>query len=177
MNKTKIYFILSIILVCISSCGYFDQDESYEYDKEGIFSSYTRSKQMVTDVYSYLPSDFCNTEGGMLDAATDDAVHIYVQSKLNRINNGTWSPSHLAADVWGHYYEGIRAANRYLEEAANLNFKEWKYTDDYKDIMKDFENYPYEIRFLRAYYYFELIRHYKTVPLVLKVLDLSLIHI
>lgn len=171
MNKTKIYFILSIILVCISSCGYFDQDESYEYDKEGIFSSYTRSKQMVTDVYSYLPSDFCNTEGGMLDAATDDAVHIYIQSKLNRINNGTWSPSHLAADVWGHYYEGIRAANRYLEEAANLNFKEWKYTDDYKDIMKDFENYPYEIRFLRAYYYFELIRHYKTVPLVLKVLD------
>ena len=173
MNYKNIYIVISVILsaAAFQSCGYFDTDESYDYDKEGIFSSYTRSKQMVTNIYGYLPSDFCQTEGAMLDAATDDAVHIYINSKLNRMNNGTWSSSHTVDDVWSHYYEGIRAANLYLSEAKNLKFLEWKHTDDYKDIMKDFKNYPNEVRFLRAYYYFELMRRYKNVPLVLKVLN------
>lgn len=173
MNYKKLYIISAVIIsiAAFQACSYFDTDESYDYDKEGIFSSYSRSKQMVTNIYSYLPSDFCQTEGGMLDAATDDAVHIYVNSKINRINNGTWSPSHTADDVWANYYEGIRAANLYLAEAPNLNFIEWKYTDSYEDIMKDFKNYPYEVRFLRAYYYFELMRRYKSIPLVLTVLN------
>ena len=173
MNYSKIYISLSVILslMAFQGCGYFDIDESYDYDKEGIFSSYTRAKQMVTNIYSYLQSDFCETEGGMLDAATDDAVHIYKQSKLHRFNNGTWSPNHTVNDVWEHYYEGIRAANLYLGEADKLNFEEWKHTDNYEDIMKEFQNYPYETRFLRAYYYFELMRRYKNVPLVLKVLE------
>ena len=173
MNYKNIYLIASVVLsvTVFHSCGYFDTDESYDYDKNGIFSSYTRSKQVVTHIYSYLPSDFCNTEGAMLDAATDDAVHIYINSKINRMTNGTWSPTNTVDDVWGHYYAGIRAANLYLSEAANLKFLEWKHTDDYEDIMKNFENYPNEIRFLRAYYYFELMRRYKNVPLVLNVLS------
>ena len=37
-------------------------------------------------------------------------------------------------------------------------------------MMKEFNNFPYEVRFLRAFYYFELIKRYHDVPLVTTVL-------
>lgn len=40
-------------------------------------------------------------------------------------------------------------------------------------MIKDFTNYRYEVRFLRAFYYFELIKRYHNVPFVLDVLTLD----
>lgn len=170
MNKLYLSGVCFLSLSVVSGCDYFDKDESHDYDKQGIFSSYTRAKQMVTNIYSYLPSDFCEVDGAMLDAASDDAVHLYEASELNRISNGTWSANHTVNDVWSRYYEAIRAANLYLSEAPGLLFKDMENTDNYEDMMREFRNYPFEVRFLRAYYYFELLRRYRNVPLILGVL-------
>lgn len=45
-----------------------------------------RVKQLATQVYSYLPHDFCNTSGAMQDAATDDAIHVYESSAIQRFD-------------------------------------------------------------------------------------------
>ncbi len=164
---------MCLSLFSLTGCDFLDCDESSNYDKKSVFESHRRAKQMVTNIYSYLPSDFCGVDGAMLDAATDDAVHVYKSSDIQRFVNGTWSPNHVVDDVWSNYYEGIRAANLYLKEAENLTFEEWKYSDDYQDIMKNFQNYPYEVRFLRAFFYFELMKRYQNVPLVKEVLTVE----
>ena len=174
MKYNKITSIaIFLVAFLMTGCDFLDCDESDTYSKEDVFESYKRAKQMVTNVYSYLPSDFCELDGAMQDAATDDAVHVYKTSKVERFNDGTWSANHLVDDVWGKYYEGIRAANIYLEESEHLDFSDWEYADDYQDIILSFEKYPYEVRFLRAFFYFELIKRYQNVPLVTTILTES----
>ncbi len=105
MKLMKLKHIALLMSVCIlSGCDFMDCDESNDYQKENIFTSFERSKKMVTNIYSYLPQDFCNTEGAMLDAATDDAVHVYKSSAIHYFVNGTWSANRLVDDVWSEYY-------------------------------------------------------------------------
>lgn len=161
---------LLLSLFTLTGCDFMDCDESDNYTKEDVLDSYTRVKQLVTNIYGYLKADFCSIDGAMLDAATDDAIHIYDSSNIQRFVNGTWSANNTVDDQWSNYYTGIRAANLYLAETANLTFDDWKYSDEYENMMKCFNNYKYEVRFLRAYFYFELIRRYHNVPFVTEVL-------
>lgn len=173
--KKKIlkYGLLCFLAVAFAGCDFMDCDESSDYGKENIFESYNRTKQMVTHVYSFLPDGFCNVSGAMHEAATDDAVHVYQSSGIQRFVDGTWSANNTVDDVWSRYYEGIRAANLYLKEAEGLTFEEWKHNDNYEAWMKNFGYFQYEVRFLRAFYYFELIKRYQNVPLITDVLTVE----
>ena len=61
--------------------------------------------------------------------------------------------------LWG-YYSGIRAANYFLEESKDLDFYDLRYAQDYAAQMNRFNRYQYEVRLLRAYYYFLLVNYY-----------------
>lgn len=172
MKFMKLIRNILVILAAgmLTGCSFMDCDESSDYTKEQIFESFDRSKRMVTNIYSYLPEDFCSTAGAMLDAATDDAIHVYKSSNIWNFVDGTWSANRTVDDVWGSYYSAIRSANLYLKESKGQTFDDWIFSDKYKDMIKDFTNFEYEVRFLRAFYYFELIKRYRNVPLILEVL-------
>lgn len=169
-NKIAI-LLLSAGLLTTTSCDFMDCDESDNYTLQEIQSSYNRVKQFVTSIYGYLPSDFCNTHGAMLDAATDDAIHVYESSAIQRIVNGTWSANYTVDDKFAYYYNAIHDANYYLTTLSGLTFDTWENGDDYQDWMQNYDNYQYQVRFLRAYFYFELVRRYQNVPLITKPLS------
>lgn len=172
LNFKHIALLLSVSSApLITSCeSFMDCSETDYYTKDEIIGNMSRVKQMCTQVYSYLRHDFCNTSGAMLDAATDDAVHVYQSSAIQRFVNGTWSANYTVDDLYANYYNAIHDANLYLESCVGLTFDEWKYSDGFDDDFKSYQNYEYEVRFLRAYYYFELVRRYQNVPLVTKTL-------
>lgn len=169
-NKIAI-LLLSADLLTTTSCDFMDCDESDNYTLQEIQGSYNRVKQFVTSIYGYLPSDFCNTHGAMLDAATDDAIHVYESSAIQRIVNGTWSANYTVDDKFAYYYNAIHDANYYLTTLSGLTFDTWENGDDYQDWMQNYDNYQYQVRFLRAYFYFELVRRYQNVPLITKPLS------
>lgn len=169
-NKIAI-LLLSAGLLTTTSCDFMDCDESDNYTLQEIQNSYNRVKQFVTSIYGYLPSDFCNTHGAMLDAATDDAIHVYESSAIQRIVNGTWSANYTVDDKFAYYYNAIHDANYYLTTLSGLTFDTWENGDDYQDWMQNYDNYQYQVRFLRAYFYFELVRRYQNVPLITKPLS------
>lgn len=169
-NKIAI-LLLSAGLLTTTSCDFMDCDESDNYTLQEIQGSYNRVKQFVTSIYGYLPSDFCNTHGAMLDAATDDAIHVYESSAIQRIVNGTWSANYTVDDKFAYYYNAIHDANYYLTTLSGLTFDTWENGDDYQDWMQNYDNYQYQVRFLRAYFYFELVRRYQNVPLITKPLS------
>ena len=164
-NKIAI-LLLSAGLLTTTSCDFMDCDESDNYTLQEIQGSYNRVKQFVTSIYGYLPSDFCNTHGAMLDATTDDAIHVYESSAIQRIVNGTWSANYTVDDKFAYYYNAIHDANYYLTTLSGLTFDTWENGDDYQDWMQNYDNYQYQVRFLRAYFYFELVRRYQNVPLI-----------
>ncbi|WP_294626987.1 RagB/SusD family nutrient uptake outer membrane protein [uncultured Bacteroides sp.] len=153
-----------------TACDFMDCSESDYYSKQQILDNMDRVKQLATQVYSYLPQDFCNTSGAMLDAATDDAVHVYESSAIQRFINGTWSANYTIDDVFANYYKAIHDANFYLENCVGLTFDEWKYSDGFADDFKSYQNYEHEVRFLRAFYYFELVKRYQNIPLITRTL-------
>ena len=171
MKRITKYFSICLAAGLLTSCDSFlDCSENDFYTLEEIKINPGRVQNFVNNVYSYLPSDFCGLEGGMQDAATDDAVHVYKGSKLQRYVNGTWSANATIDDKIGSYYKAIHDANYYMDNMLGLKFESWENHDDYESWMQDYVNSEYEIRFLRAFYYFELVKRYNQVPLILHAL-------
>lgn len=171
MNIKNMVLLISTVL--LSGCDFMDLSESQFYTQDGLLISYSRTKQVVTNIYGYLPTGFSDVDGAMLDAATDDAVHVYETSIVQRFVNGSWAPSYTVDEVFGKYYRGIHDANLYLNDFKDQTFEEWKLNDNYANWIKDYTNYKFEVRFLRAYFYFELVKRYQNVPLVLDVLSME----
>lgn len=170
MKKNFKIIALFLFTVSLAGCEYLDYDESSYLSKEDIFVDFDRTKNFLTNIYNYLPDDFVSIDGAMRAAATDEAVHVWDLSNVHKMNNGTWSAIQPLDNVWGNMYSGIRAANVFLEETQGQTFEELRYNLDYAEMMEQFEMYPYEARFLRAFYYFELAKRYKNIPLITEVL-------
>lgn len=168
LNYSK--YVLLVLALVLGSCEFLDYDEASYNRKEDVFSDFGRSKSFLTGIYSRLPTDFNSIDGAMRSAATDEAEHVWDLSNVQRFNDGSWSAINPLDNVWDDMYAGIRAANVFLEASEGQQFIEEQYNEDYQEMMEQFNNYPYEARFLRAFFYFELIKRYRNVPLITEVL-------
>lgn len=172
--KIKHIFLVFISLAFLISCqDEMDYTETTSYSKEQIFSSFSRTTNFVTDIYGRLDYDYGNYGGGMLASASDEADYVWATSEIHDFYNGAWSPTNSKSYIWSDSYAAIRAANFYLEASEGQTYEGNKYDKDYEEQMNRFNRYQYEVRFLRAYYYFMLTRQYGDVPLTKKVLTVS----
>lgn len=169
------YFLGTIILVfTLTGCDYLDYNESSYYQKENIFSEIRRTEGFLTSIYSYLPKDFRSfSDGSIRSSASDDAEDANYSALTQKFNMGAWTAFAPLDDKWSTYYSAIRAANLFLKEATGKNFDELKYNDSYAQDMQKYNNFQYEARFLRAFFYFELAKRYGGVPIVLDVISID----
>lgn len=165
-------FILFVVgIVLLGSCNYLDFNEAQLHTVDDVFqSSSPRSKQFLTAIYGSIPAGFNNVGDAMLASGSDDAEENNDFAVVQRFNNGTWSANLTVDSKWGSLYSGIRAANIFLANFDWDVFDERKYNDDYQQLMEQYLLYPYQARFLRALFYFKLIKRYGHVPLITKVL-------
>ena len=166
--KRLIFSLLAALSV--TSCNFLDVDESTGKKKEDVYNIFDRVKTVVTNIYGYLPSDWGTIGGALREAATDNAVYVSKNSTVYGYFDGRWSSLNTIDDVWSTYYEAIRAANDFLATFSLDNFEEFRHHPNILQLIKAASYYPYEVRFLRAFFYFELIKRYKNVPLVTEVL-------
>ena len=166
--------LIILLLLGFTNCADLDYDETSFNRKDDVFSDFARSKSFLNGIYAYLPTDFNSVDGAMRASASDDAEHVNDLSSIQQFNDGSWSAIQTLDNVWNNMYAGIRASNLFLKESAGQEFPELKYNNlpgnDYKDIMLQYNNYKFEARFLRAFFYFELAKRYKDVPLITTVL-------
>ena len=163
MKKTYNLLAIAAVMALSSGCSDFlELDESNYHSDEYRFSTFDRTKEMATNVYSYIKSGYSDVDSTMHDAATDDAVNAWSTNEIKIFYDGSWNSSNPADDMWGHYYEAIAAANYFLENCPS-DFPDAKYQDRYAERLKELNMYPYEIQALRAYFHFELLKRYKTI--------------
>lgn len=163
--------ILSILALAVTalSCNFLDYNEYTGYDKNDVYESFDRVQRSLTHIYSYIPSAYSTIDGAMRAAACDEAVYVNNLCDIYSMNNGSWSPTKAYDSRFG-LYTAIRLVNLFLEETKGEEFDYLKNQETYENYMAEFVNYPYEARFLRAYFYFELMRRYKEVPIITEVL-------
>ncbi len=168
----RLFYIIAACLA-LPSCNYLDFDETANvYTQEDIYDYYTKSAQMLTNVYSYMPQDFGTIDGAMRDCGCDDAEYANTAGTIQAMNNGNWSASNTVDTKWSLYY-GIRAANEFIEAIAEADFSRFEYNTNYATWMDKLQYHPYEARVLRAHYFFELARRYGDIPMPLTRLSID----
>ncbi len=151
-------------IVTLTACN-LDYHEYSNYDKNYIDDSYDNVIGIVTNVYSMLDYDFGQTyKGGMFASACDESEYAYPDNDICNFTNGSWSPVNPMSNIWSSSYSAIQTCNQYLAEFQGLTFEELKLNDDYRAQMFRYNNSFKEARFLRAYFYFNLVRAYGDVP-------------
>lgn len=150
-------FVLGLFL---SACRKYEEvpveflTEDYVYDK--IDSSGKYGREMLNNLYSYLPNGYNRIDHVVLGAATDDAIASARYSNIELLSKGMLTA--LSNNPNGYWYEGykaIRDVNKYL---ANID------KVPVPSIIKQY--WKAEARFIRAMSYFELIKRYGGVPLI-----------
>jgi len=171
--KLKNLIISALAVLTVSSCSeQMDYKEFKIDDAEYIKKKFERAGGLVTTMYAKLDYDFGNNyDGAMLSSATDESVYSQSGNAIESFYNGAWSPVNANSSLWTSCYEGISYANLYLDEFTGLTFDDYLLDINYQQEMHQYNNFQYEARFLRAYFYFLLVRQYGGVPLKTANLD------
>ncbi len=160
--------ILCLACTLCLSCADLDYTEETTRDEEWTYTYFADGiKNLVFDVYAQIyNNEFEANSAYFLAGATDEAQYALETGAVNNYVNGGWSPANPYANTWNKSYTAIADVNMYLEKLDETDISDWQYNSDYKNWMAQMELFPYELRFLRAYFYFELFKAYGDVPLV-----------
>lgn len=175
MKKTNILHILLCLIVLLTSCTYLDFDERDALDEKLVFTGYSSQRNVLYNIYSSIPRmDNYLDRGAMLACATDDAEFVNEFSSIQRFNSGNMTKFFNPDDQWKNMYTGIRKCNLFLEKAVVSTLDEYESNNDrdrdgdqyYPELLKSLEYQRAEARFLRAFFYFELVKRYGGVPII-----------
>ena len=153
-------------MMALDSCSdKMNYNEYNVYDKSYIDEMFGRVGGIMTKIYNDLDYDFGNYSGAMLSSATDESVYSHPGNTIEDFYNGAWSPTDPMNSVWSTAWDGISYCNLFLDKFTGLTFSDYVLDLHYSEEMKQYNNYTYEARWARAYFYFELVRQYKNIPL------------
>lgn len=161
----KIYTILGISIgILMGSCSDYLNVEKYFKDRmteEKLFESKDYSEQWLANVYSHLAKygclDVCSKEAGVHnfsdDMYYDDAWDGMLE--FSHYRNGMYNEGTMQ-NTWTECYIGIRDASTFIHNIhVNKDLSETEIAD-----------YRAQARFLRAYYYWLLLRKYGPIPII-----------
>ncbi len=138
--------------------------EEYLWDSKDSLG--TNASYFLNNIYGDLPNGYnrIGTTTGqydLLDAATDDAVPSADNTAIARFTNGGYSPINNGDDSWSANYSSIRKCNLFVANFPKVNLKK---SDPAIFIQGQY--WKAENRFLRAMFYYELVKRYGGVPLL-----------
>lgn len=161
VNKQLFCFVLAAMT--LSSCN-MDYNEYTAYDKEYIQRSFKYVGGLMTTIYTDIDTDWGNLSGAMLSSATDESEYSHDGNAVEDFFNGNWSSVNAHQTIWASAYQGITYCNEVIDNWSNLEFDQFKLNLDYEKQMYLYNNYQYEARWARAYFYYTLVRQYGGVP-------------
>jgi len=173
INKKVVVGVFSY-LIPLTSCLFFSCNEQMDYKEFSIYDEaymqkkFERAGGFLSTIYADLDSDFGNYSGATLASATDEAVYSHDGNAIESFFNGAWSPTNANSSTWTTCYHGIAYCNLFLDEFTGLTFDDYKLDKNFKAEMYQYNNYQWEARWARAYFYFLLVRQYGGVPLITK---------
>lgn len=162
----------SALILALASCS--DQMDYNEYkvnDKDYLLQQFDRVGKFTTHIYRDLPSDWGMHSGAMMASATDESVYSHQGNAVETYFNGAWGPTNALSNTWSTAWDAIAYCNLYLDEFNNLTFDDHSVEKDYFDQMIKYNNLQWEVRFMRAFHYFRLVRQYGGVPLITSYMD------
>lgn len=181
MIINRIFPSVVLLLTASTLGGCYDslnQEVVTALTKDQVDKEYEYRRYQVTYLYNGLENGRTAVDNAMLACICDEAEYTY-SGDADKFNTGAWNEYDNPDDVWDEMFTYIRYANDFLTSGNKVDLEAYRKDPDpnsqkiYETRMADLANYEKEARFLRAYYYFELIKRYGGVPLLYEMLDLD----
>ncbi len=167
MKRIKIFSAVAVGLLALASCtDQMNYNEYYVYDRDYMTQEFGRVEGFLTTAYNEMDYDYGGYySNALMASATDESEYAYNGNSIEDLYNGALNPTNSHATFWTSSLKGIAYCNLFLDEFADEKFTNYEYNDDYAQQMFKYKNMRWEARFLRAYYYFRLVRQYNGAPL------------
>ncbi|MFB2117990.1 RagB/SusD family nutrient uptake outer membrane protein [Parapedobacter sp. 2B3] len=153
-------------LVILGSCkkDFLSQVPNDRITIDEVFQRRLESEQYLANVYAYIKDEHNqwsdNPWFGMSDEGDVSWARDYMFTYA--INLGSWDPNVAYGQTWEHYYRGIRSATYFIENIGG-NAEILALGQQGLDLI---EQYKAEAQFLRAWFYFCLVRQYGPVIII-----------
>ncbi|SCY32493.1 Starch-binding associating with outer membrane [Nonlabens sp. Hel1_33_55] len=157
MERYKIYILLFLAAIGFNACSEeYLEIESEDPNSENFFNSQADYENALVAAYDLLQSTYLNVMLG--DIASDNTLAGGESATdvigIQQIDDMIHTPvNDQLSDIWRWMFAGVNRANYILEFQDKTDFP-------------DKPRVLGEARFLRAYYYFELVKFFGDVPLV-----------
>ena len=172
--KIKIFIGVGLIALCAMACKKSEkfpvQDVTIQYVFDPRDSAGTAALKFLLNVYSVVPYGHNRVNPDYLDAASDDAVSSGTGTEVTTLSTAAYNSINLPnyENLWsntntyntGNCWNGIRYANEFIDNIGVVPVKGFVNGIGTRYIWKS------EARFLRAYFYFELVKRFGGVPLL-----------
>lgn len=174
MKNFKI-IVSIVILLTATSCekNFLDRAPGVALSEEKVFSDPVLASQFANNAYNFLVDDYArfNNHRGTTSQASDEAVSGNTDVSIRTLNQGLFhdhyerggSALNDIGGIWERAYAGIRITNVMLGKMSTVP---WTPNQDPTRIEG-------EMKFIRAFLYFELIKRFGGVPIVDKALEIT----
>lgn len=173
MTKKLIYPALLAAALLGSACNdNLDPEVELSLTEEDVLHNYNNTQARAVAIYTYLPNGFQYIDGAMMASACDEAEHTIETSSIQKFNTGAWNALDNPDGAWSNCFNGIRTANLFLEKSDEVELDYYRLDPNpsqqeaYKTRLANIKRWKYEARFLRAYFYMELVKRYGGVPIL-----------
>nr|WP_121271845.1 RagB/SusD family nutrient uptake outer membrane protein [Pedobacter schmidteae] len=169
ITKKKKYLVILIgisAITFLNACkkGFLDQVPNDRITIEQIFQRQKYSEEYLANIYNYIPNEAYRNQT-IWDGASDDADITYDRPGSGYdsypMNLGNWNAASNYYNKWTSYYRGIRSATYFMQHIGS-NAELLAQTNGQARI----NQYIAEARFLRAFFYYSLVRQYGPVIIV-----------
>ena len=156
--KLNPYIFLAVISFSMVSCenDFLDRAPDLNLDEEKVFTIYENAQRYHADIYSHLVDGFNrlgNFQPVPMSSASDESDSYMGYHGTQTLNFGSYDgvDNHIF-----NYYSGIRKANIFLSKLDVIPFPD----ESSKNKLTG------EVYFLRAFYFFEIIKRYGGMPII-----------
>ncbi|RKR81963.1 putative outer membrane starch-binding protein [Mucilaginibacter gracilis] len=172
MKNYKIY-LLAMVLTFSASCkkNFLDRTPGVDLDEAKTFADPVQTARFADNAYNSLINDYVrfNDHRGCTSQASDEAVSGNSESTVTTLTTGNYHAHALSAalnditGVWSRMYTGIAITNKVL---AHLPTVPLPAPGSSAAAVFNPIKIEGEMRFLRAFFYFELEKRFGGVPLM-----------
>ncbi|QNL49559.1 RagB/SusD family nutrient uptake outer membrane protein [Olivibacter sp. SDN3] len=168
-NK-KIYSLGAMMLCLIfTACqkDFFDQIPDDRITIEDVFNRRDESERYLANIYAHIRQEGNQASGSPWIGAADegDMTYNWDGHASHFMNIGMWDANSNLAEFWSGYYRGIRSASYFIEHIGQ-NEEILRLPNGQQLI----NQYIAEARFLRAWFYFCVLRQYGPMVIVREII-------
>lgn len=151
----EIKFFIFLLLIATSCESFLERDSATSISEERVFENAELIKMFANNIYMEVP----NFDHSLYDLITDECTSWWSHPHHN-VRQGEWYANNNPMEYWA--YGAIRKTNMFLEaiDESPVN------PDDAK-VLKG------EVKFLRAKFYFDMVKRYGGVPIITVAQDID----